>query len=62
MAARRKKNTNAYQPHEWVAGESRPTADRMNNIEKGIAESHARIDMIEERLQQLEADAADDEG
>lgn len=64
MAARRKKAqpSGTYQVQEWIPGESRVTADRMNHIEKGIAESHARLDMIEEQLKGLEAAAADDEG
>lgn len=30
----------AYEPHEWVAGETRVSAELMNHIEQGVADAH----------------------
>lgn len=39
----------AYEPNEWVSGETRVTADRMNHIERGVAEAHAAAEKAAER-------------
>lgn len=56
-----KDDEQAYRPHKWQKGRTRFTADRMNHIEDGVADAHARVANLEARLAALEGDGADEQ-